>query len=104
MLVLFVDCGLNLLDELLLDGLDMRLGLENDVYGLAMLLHLAVNRRLIQIRRHDIVFLLTVVLEQQFFLEFESVVNGPECDSKLLHFFIDAGDVVKIQDLEFHKL
>jgi hypothetical protein len=91
-----------LLDELLLDGLDMRLGLEDDVYGLAMLLHLAVNGRLIQVRRDDIVFFLAVVLEQQFFLEFQRVVDGPECDSKLLHFFVDAGDVVKIQDLEFH--
>lgn len=104
LLVFFVDSRLNLLDELFLNGLDMRFSLENDVYGLAMLLHLAVNCRLIQIRRDDIVFFLAVVLEQQFFLEFKCVVDAPECDSELLHFLVDAGDVVKIQDLEFHKL
>lgn len=68
LLVLLIDRSLNLLDQFLLDSLDMRLGLEDDVYGLAMLLHLAVNSRLVQIRRNDIIFLLTIVLHQQFFL------------------------------------
>lgn len=84
MLVLLIDRSLNLLDQFLLNGLDMRLGLKDDVYGLAMLLHLAVNSRLVQIRRNDIIFLFTIVLHQQFFLEFECVVDSPECDSELL--------------------
>lgn len=84
LLVLLIDRCLNLLDQFLFNGLDMGLSLEDDIYGLAMLLHLAVNSRLVQIRRNDIIFLFTVILHQQFFLELKCVVDSPERDSKFL--------------------
>lgn len=82
--VLLIDRSLNLLDQFLFNGLDMGLSLEDDIYGLPMLLHLAVNRRLVQIRRNDVILLFTVILHQQFFLQFKCVVDSPERDSKFL--------------------
>lgn len=64
LLVLLVDRGLNLLDQLLLDGLDVGFGLEDDVYGLAMLLHFAVYGSFVEIGWNYIVLLFTIVLQQ----------------------------------------
>lgn len=84
LLVLLIDSGLDLLDQLLLDSLDMGFGLEDDVYGLAMLLHFAVDGCLVEIGGNNIVFLLTIVLEEEFFFKFKCVVDRPQGNSKLL--------------------
>ena len=84
LLILFIGGSLYLLDQLLLNGLDVRLGLEDDVYGLPMFLHFTVNGCLVEVGRNDIVLLFTVVLEEQFFLKFKCVVDRPEGNSILL--------------------
>lgn len=92
---------LDLLQKFAFDALYMGLALEDHFYRLRVLLHLAVYGSFVQIRGNDIVFLLIVVGLQQLLLEFESLVDGSECNSVFFLLFVDAREVVKTEDFEF---
>lgn len=84
-----------------LDGLHIGSGQLDDRYGLTMLLHLAVDRSLVEVGGYNVVLLLVGLGLDQLLLQLDREVDGPHGDSILLLLLVEAGQVVEAQYLEF---